>query len=98
MDKHAKIGELMLIRTLTNMPEYIRLGKELAELLTAFRSKHITLEVNERWQIKGNSYIILSDVAQVNYKLQQQSVFCQTQPIWLSELLPLSHSDFQKLS
>jgi len=92
--EEINIGELILFRTMTNMPEYIRLGKELAELVKAFRSHNIEMQKDEYWQIKGKPYKVIGDIAQINYKLLQKKT---SETVWLSELLPLTLTDFHQL-
>lgn len=92
------VGELILIRTMNNMPEYIRLGKELAELIKAFRKQNIEMQKDEYWQIKGETYKVIGDIARINYVLLQKDTLETKNTIWLSELLPLSLTDFQKLN
>ena len=95
--QNLTVGELILIRTMNNMPEYIRLGKELADLIKVFREQNIEMQKDEYWQIKGNTYKVIGDIAQINYVLLQKDTLETKNTIWLSELLPLSLIDFQKL-
>ena len=95
--QNLTVGELILIRTMNNMPEYIRLGKELADLIKVFREQNIEMQKDEYWQIKGNIYKVIGDIAQINYVLLQKDTLETKNTIWLSELLPLSLIDFQKL-
>jgi hypothetical protein len=79
------------------MPEYIQLGKELAELIKEFRNQNIKMQKDEYWQIKGVSYKVVGDIARINYKLLQKDTLETSNAVWLSELLPLTFSDFHQL-
>jgi len=84
----------IIIQTLLHYPEYVQKGNELAALAKEFIANNITLSEQEYWQIKGKTYRVIKEVFGINFKLLTTDENGKLEILWLSELLPLSISDF----
>lgn len=88
----------IIIQTLLHYPEYVQKGNELAALAKEFIANDITLSEQEYWQIKGKTYRVIKEVFGINFKLLTTDENGKLETLWLSELLPLSITDFIRIT